>query len=269
MAGVFNPNTTRNIIEANVQRGNNQNLNNPHNNANRNNMMNNNNNNDDNPNNNNNNADILSNRGGVVGGANGANSNQPPQSKGPPSVFVLTEPPRRVPLVFLSEPWLFPLFSYTCDGADAWLEALCCHRCHTMGQLDALRNIPKPEEVDEFERRGWRLPANPRPLPFWFVPCMVCLDAATAGNPIGIGWSGIGSALWGCHLRTRIRKKYRIQGSGMDDLLVMACCSAFAARQHERELLHHELYYVVPWGCCVNDRVERRRMIGVEAREMV
>ncbi len=177
------------------------------------------------------------------------------QKHGPPSVFVLTEPPRRVPLFYLSEPWSYPLYScLTCEGIQGWFEGLCCSRCHLMGQLEALRNIPKPEELDEYERKGWRIPPSPKSLPFYYVPCLFFCDTITAGNPLGFGWPGLGSALCGCNVRTKIRKRYRIVGSGLDDLITSCCCFTLGVRQQERELSHHELMYSVPWtsDCCVS-----------------
>jgi Cys-rich protein (TIGR01571 family) len=224
----FNPNTTRDIVlNAMNNRANGQARNPPV-------PLNNNNNNNANNNNNN-------------------NSNH--HKHGPPSVFILTEPPRRVPLLYLSEPWSYPLYScITCEGFQGWFEGIFCTRCHLMGQLQTLRNIPKPEELDEYERKGWRIPPAPQPLPFWFMPCLLFCDAVTAGNPLGFGWPGLGSAVCGCNVRTKIRKRYRIIGSGLDDLITSTCCFPFGVRQQERELSHHDLLYSVPWAsdCCVS-----------------
>jgi Cys-rich protein (TIGR01571 family) len=210
----------------------------------------------------------------------GNQNNSSSHTRGPPSVFVLSSPPRRVPFVYLSEPWSTPTFSYAaiCHNAESGCvsqlcEMLFCHRCHMMGQLQALRNVPKLEEIDEYERRGWRLPPNLRPNPVFLFPLVCCLDVFSAGNPCGgLGWSGLGSAAWGCHVRTRIRRRYRIQGSGVDDLIYASCCAGFAVTQQEREMLNHDFPYHVPvgGGCfSIDERMERRLRNLEETNRMI
>ena len=161
--------------------------------------------------------------------------------RGPSGVFVLTTPPRRVPLLYLSEPWSFPVFSTECEG---WMMSMCfLHRCHLVGQYGALSSIPTADEVDDSERRGWHIPHNRHAPAPWVLPCLCVADLLTAGMPCGAGYSGLGSACLGCHVRTLVRKTFHIAGSGFDDLVFATCCATLSVRQQQREMLQHSLAY--------------------------
>jgi Cys-rich protein (TIGR01571 family) len=176
-------------------------------------------------------------------------------------VFVLTTPPRRVPVVFLSDPWTTPLFTNCAAAWGGWaLSHLCCYRCHLLGQHEALRSAPQLEERDELERNAeWETLQNYHyDAPCWLRPLVCAADLLTAGTPCGVGWSGCGSLLLGCHVRTEIRKKYHILGNGLDDIGIVCMCPMFATRQHQMELLHRNSIYTVP---CIGGSSDRMEMI--------
>lgn len=179
-----------------------------------------------------------------------SSQHQRPDFAGPPAVFMLTSAPRRVPVVFLSEPWTVSLFGGN-FFSDGWCAShMCCFRSHLFGQWDALNSVPTVDEQDDLERDGdWEALQNfAYTEPMWLRPLVLCSDVLTLGTPCGAGWSGCGSLVFGCHVRTEIRKKYHLLGNGLDDSAIMGCCPMFATRQHQLELLNHQsVYHDIPF----------------------
>ena len=70
---------------------------------------------------------------------------------------------------------------------------------------------------------------------------MIVLDVLTLGIPCGPIYNGMGTAIFGCWSRWQIRRKYRIEGYGWQDAIVMCCFPGCALHQHRNEIEFNQI----------------------------
>lgn len=73
--------------------------------------------------------------------------------------------------------------------------------------------------------------------------CLLCsLDIITVGCPCGMCYHGCGTTMFGCWSRWMVRRRYRIEGFGWSDCLMMMCCVGCATAQMQYEIDHNMTY---------------------------
>lgn len=70
---------------------------------------------------------------------------------------------------------------------------------------------------------------------------MIVLDVLSLGIPCGPFYNGMGTAIFGCWSRWQIRRKYRIEGYGWQDGIVMCCFPGCALHQHRNEIEFNQI----------------------------
>jgi hypothetical protein len=135
----------------------------------------------------------------------------------------LTKAPRLISAILLDRPWDYPLIASSLLSQP---DSMCCFRHHFVAQLDLL--------VDGESCMPW-MASVPTPLVF-------LLDAITLGF-LPTPYPGLCSVAIGVRARLLTRLRYRIEGTGVQDLGAVVCCPAFAAWQIQREMEMQGLLY--------------------------
>ena len=127
-------------------------------------------------------------------------------------IVTLSAPPKVITSAFLDMDWSYGFF--VCDAVRD-CRSLACVRCDIMHQ--AAFATGKHQSVV-------------------ILICIILLDILTAGLPIGPFYQGCGTAMFGCHTRWLIRKKFRIDGLAWADLAASTCAPTCAFYQQRREI---------------------------------
>lgn len=94
----------------------------------------------------------------------------------------------------------------------------------------------------------WLVVDHPR----LFLATLCLADVATAGAPFGCFYHGCGTAVFGCWSRWMVRRRYRIEGFGWQDFLMMSCCVSCASAQMIFERDHNMIFGVNSVGDLFN-----------------
>lgn len=86
--------------------------------------------------------------------------------------------------------------------------------------------------------------------PHGTLMCIILSDILTLGLPCGpLGYLGCGSLWFGLQTRLLIRRKYRINGFGIEDLCTVFCCPQCAVEQQLTEMVRQGVLVSSPSPC--------------------